>query len=323
MNRITKLIAALVIILISSCKVSYKEVQVLDPAQINIPAEIRSFAIINRLQPKEDESRFRAPKPVDPQELTISEFAAKCAKKVAEELIDSPRFNKVVFGGSEDKGKISSGSQLALGWDRVEDLCRKNRVAAVYSLESLEYNQIQLSEKINNTSDAVSKSFIISSHWRLYDPYRKRYFDESVFLDTVILDNKLFEKTITLTDSDSASIATARIIGKNHAARLTPYYFMVKRNYYKKGNEKLENAAEYVEKGEWLAAASIWKRMAYEEKDSTLASYASYNMAVAEEIIGRLPIALSWARKSNKLIPKNSTLKYINILNKRVLDLDK
>ncbi|MFC2118766.1 DUF6340 family protein [Bacteroidota bacterium] len=339
MKKSYLLIAILLTGFISGCKLTKVGVQVSDPAQIKIPGTINNMVVINRTIPEMKKVNKYAPTPkiTDPELLLKIETADSCVMAIVNGLKDTPRFKKIVIGESEIAGEETSGYKRMLEWEKVESICVKNKTLAILSLELFDYSELttktsnEKKTKIVNNEETqytvykAVRSLNIVSRLRTYDPIKSRCLDEIPFNDVFTWEsygNTEEEAISGLPDNRLAILEAGKKLGEKYAERITPFYLNVERNFYNKGSDELVKAATYAKNNEWNKAAGVWTNILRNGEDSLINSYASYNMAVWEEINGQPHIALSWARKSNKLVQRNSTLKYINILNKRVLQID-
>lgn len=324
MKNVLFLITIITLIFISSCKTSYVKVQVYDPPEIRIPSVNTGLVVVNSTNSVDNTENNSLEKDSLKifEQLLIKEASAKCIETIAKGLNNTPRFRKVIV----DTLKQQQSSNQPPNWYFIEEICLKNRVSGMLSLESLIPSITINTKEIENEMYEAKLSSILISRFRLYDPVNKGYFEELPFYDSLSWKNtgKSAEEAISgLPDKITAARQTGIHSGNKYSERMTPVFFETKRKLYIKGNDKLKEAANYVKENNWRKAAGIWVRLARDTENKLIASYASYNMAVSEEVFGRLNVALSWANKSNKQLPGNSTLKYINILNKRLMELDR
>ena len=93
---------------------------------------------------------------------------------------------------------------------------------------------------------------------------------------------------------NSILVDAARKIGRDFGNQLAPYWVKATRKIYHLGNEQMEQAYQLVKAGKWELAADQWYLLATSNNKKT-ASKASYNLILANEILGDLPAAIEWA----------------------------
>ncbi len=326
-----KLLPIIIIALIleTSCKTSYVNIQAFDPPQIKIPPGITGLAIANNTEVDNKENSIT--EPVDSskiiEELYIKEASEKIIEVLANGLDSTKRFRKAVVVPFNQKPFSNS----ATDWYKVEELCLKNRVSGLFSIESMKSSIVIKTKEINDSQKSDSSLYLakmtsnLVSKFRLYDPINKGYFEELPLYDSLIWQNSgmTTEEAIAgLPDKITAARETGIHSAKIYIEKMTPVYFDVKRKIYTSKNEKLKKAADYAKDNQWRLAAQSWIKLERESEDKQIASFSAYNLAVYQEVLGTVHGARTWANRSNKHLPKRSTLKYINVLNKRIMDLD-
>lgn len=107
--------------------------------------------------------------------------------------------------------------------------------------------------------------------------------------------------------------------GDNYGTRIAPYWVMVEREYFRKGSDKLKQAARYSKDGIWIKALEIWKEEAT-NSDPKIAGRANYNMAIACEREGNVELALVYAKKSRDQYGIAKAANYAKILEGRLKD---
>ncbi len=109
--------------------------------------------------------------------------------------------------------------------------------------------------------------------------------------------------------------------GRDFGKKNFPYWITVKRVYYTAGSADMKEASKLSEKGDWLGAAGIWKKIAASE-EKVLAAHASFNMALVSEINDNLSMALVWINQSWMLEKNDLSRRYGLILRKRIRSKD-
>lgn len=89
-------------------------------------------------------------------------------------------------------------------------------------------------------------------------------------------------------------------LGSRYAGSTEPSWQDHSRTYFATGNKTMRKAAKYAEKDNWLAAATLWRRLAENGKGKNTAR-ACYNMAIAAEKQGSLAATIDWLNKAKTL----------------------
>lgn len=117
-------------------------------------------------------------------------------------------------------------------------------------------------------------------------------------------------------------------LGEYFASRLIPSWLKVERFYYKSNNTSMLEAEKFALTNEWLKAAKIWNDNT-KSKNPRIAAKASFNMALACEMEGKLEPGIDWLVKSysglkrNNKIHKENCQRYANILALRKKEIEK
>lgn len=307
----------ILIALFSSCKTSSLQVQVLVPAQINIPQDINSLGLLNHSLPSKDD---RWSNIVEGFLTGESIFADKDASYATlngctNKLNNSPRFKSTVLSNENFRGTGTKQFPLPLEWSEVEMLCKKYNVDAIVALETFDSDMILRngSEVKNQTKDGKTVSVVefwsdlrirVNAGWRIYDYKNKRIIDQDVFTDEQGWRATGPSETAARSNLPSKRNCldnAGRFAGEMFAVRISPNWIWVGRYYYVKGDPQFKEAKRYVKLNDWKGAAKIWSRYT-NSIDPKIAGRACHNMALAAEMEGDLQSALEWATKAYKTL---------------------
>ncbi len=326
------------IVIFSSCKTSSLQVQVLVPAQINIPQDINSLGLLNHSLPSKDD---RWSNIVEGFLTGESIFADKDASYATlngctNKLNNSPRFKSLVLSNENFRGTGTKQFPLPLDWSEVEMLCKKYNVDAIVALETFDSDMMfrSGSEVKNQTKDGKTISVVefwsdlkirVNAGWRIYDYKNKKIIDQDVFTDEQGWHATGPSESAArgnLPSKRSCLDNAGRFAGEMFAVRISPNWIWVGRYYYVKGDPQFKEAKRYVKLNDWKGAAKIWSRYT-NSIDPKIAGRACHNMALAAEMEGDLQSALEWATKAYKTYNIKKDLAYINQLSYRISQQDK
>lgn len=125
-----------------------------------------------------------------------------------------------------------------------------------------------------------------------------------------------------------AVLKAAELSAINFVHFLVPHWIQVERLYYQSGQFELKQAEKFVEEGNWLEAAKIWKKN-IDNPNKNIAAKCTFNLGLACEIEGDIDAAIDWVVKSFHILENKNDVHsfhcrdYIQILAQRKLDFSK
>ncbi len=301
-------IGSLLILLIAalslgSCSTSSAAMKVLRPAAFTVPENIKTIGLVNRSIPRKNFGNMLEGM-VTGEGLFMDRHAARNSiNGVIHQLNDSPRF-KAIATNVELKGDgIGRNFGNPLPISEVKSICMTHQVDALLVLEAFDSDRQELVE-LENAGDGqqfVARQITdVQIGWRLYDPKEALLIDEFMTYNRhewsdAAESNDLAEKLFPAGGGELNQACYDA--GRAYAARISPTYTYVRRNYYRKakGNKSMKAAAKLAQKGRWDKAAEIWSALS-KNSEPKIAGKAAYNMAVVNEINGDIPVAYDWAK---------------------------
>lgn len=330
------LLAVIPALLLSNC-MSSVSVQVMRPADITLPEHINKIAVINRsLSDKDNKLLNVVEGALTGEGLFMDRFGSEeCLGGLSDVLVESPRFDVIKPVNVELKGTGTSAFPKPLSWDEVTRICAENNADALALLEAFDSDsdidvEMEKSESkdkagnvIVNIEHLADMKMKVTSGWRIYDPKTKVIIDEHKASDYQSFNamGKTEEEAIShLTPKRDAVNRTGYYAGKQYGYRIAPMWIRVSRSFYAKGSDGMKTAARKAHTNNWDGAAEIWKGLAERSNVEKLKGRASYNMALASEINGKMDIALMWARKSYEDYGNKRARSYVRTLEQRKAD---
>lgn len=306
------------LVILSSCSIQKLTVDVYVPPGIELPPDVRSILVTSRYVPATGEYeavQWGYFESVDSAKWELSRYYAQSfadALDSTDRYISKTDFDLRMLRNNND----TLPEQLPwLGVIDIADRTRAKGLAILQGFDLLE-GDIRIKENQDKSFTAL-KDITVKSAWRLSQPERRRMLDEKVYNYTKEFRSSglsAAEAESSLPDSKVMLREACKWAAEQYAALLTPGVESVDRYYYREGHEKLVEAHEAIEEGNWGSAESKWKFLAYRADDDEVKAMASYNMALFCEKDGRLNQALGFARKANKLMPHKRHLDLINDL---------
>lgn len=320
---------------VAGCATQSVYMDVLVPAQINVPQEVKSLAVMNRSLPSKDNLAMNILEGFITGESIFGdrESSDHCVKGFTAKINDGPRFKAVLIEGHNYKGTGTREWPIPLTWLQVQGLCQQYGVDAIVVLETFDTNTglrkwEETKKRRKDGRDIVYKEYnnelVVNAYsgWRIYFPQTKRIIDQNSYMD-----EKFWRTKGETPDASARKLPNKRralneggaFSGFQYAVRISPSWVKVQRQYYVKGHKYFETAKPMVKRSNWEQAVSFWKPLT-ENPDDKIAGRACYNMALAAEMDGNLSLALEWAERAWKKHGEKKARAYINILNTRIID---
>ena len=328
----------MLVVLFSAC-MSTTYVQVLEPAQLDMEERIKTLVLVNRTQPQSKVGNILEGIVTGEgigQDRSGTQQALAGLNRL---LIESPRFEakltNIVLQGSGSGFNFP----VPLIWQEVENICRSYNAEALIALETYDTDsKITGGTKEVTRKDKNGKIFKEIVHtanqrvrikmgFRIYDPVRKSIIDEFHITEEMEWDADGPSEADARSNLISKRAAIDRVsssAGANYGHRIAPMWINVQRHFYKKskGDERMEEANRKASVGDWNGAAAIWKEVT-QNADEKTAGRAAYNMALANEVMGKLELAKDWAIQSYTKYGNKKAKQYANILESRILDQER
>jgi hypothetical protein len=309
------------------------------PAEIDIPTDIRSVAIIDRTAP-ENKWLNIIEGGITGEGIGQDKVASQITLDgVSSILQNSDRYHAVrtneVIIGSE------SGSTFPdpLSWEVVEQITKEYEADVVLSLETFDSDFIvtdgtRVVEKKNADGMMIHLPEFyargvasVKLGFRLYNPSERSILDQYHFTDNMDWEasgNSVYDAVHHLIGKDAAIKDVSYNAGRAYAQRITPAWYRVTRIYYKKAkkNPDLEEGARWMEANNWdNAIVSLEK--ALERGDQKSRGMAAHNLAVVYEILKNLENARDWAQKAWAQYENKDSKDYAYQLNLRMQDRER
>ncbi len=322
---------------LSACSPSVG-IQVLQPAQMAIPDHINTIAVIDRSKPSSGWASAALNLLNDNDLFQDKNGRVKAVQGLTTTLSQTPRF-AVKSTAVELNGSETGTSMLApLDWRDIERICQDYNSDAVAAIEMFEpRNDISMSKgevtekkdgkEVKRIEFTANRTMNLRFGWRLYDPKNRLILDEYVIAKNASHSGKGASESSArsnLKSSTSCIEDLALQAGTEYGKRIAPTWLTVHRDYFNSGEgafkEPMKQAQRYVESAQWLKAEEIWNSIANQTADKKSAGKATYNLALANEALGKLETALDFANKAYGDYGVSEAKDYINILKQRISD---
>lgn len=308
--------------LFQSCQ-PYKAIQIetIIPAAIDFPGNFNKIVFINLASDiNHDEKTDTLLYKIITEEMSLG-FMDAIHLSVG---VDSTNF--LYVKGFPEKEKLYKSDTIS--WPYFEKISGNSNADIFIVLDSLnlsmtsdiytEYNYVP-------TEYYKYRELAVNVYWSIFDLVEKRRLDRYYYNDTLLWDVHAYSKVEAekkMPSIERSIRETSYFAAADYAKRIFPGWQSEYRYYFHLGNKDFETAAQYVENNGWEKAIEIWTNYV-DDIDKEIASRASFNMALANEMTGKLDLAIKWAEKSNSIKNKSRTRYYISLLKRRQEDLNK
>lgn len=305
--RITAILLLLTIL--SSCTGSLN-LQVLRPADITVPKDVLTLALVNRYKPERDQQFLNV------LEGVLSGEGIRNDRKGAEASLNSlsmnlnnaPRF-KTVMPPMELKGSGLGMFPAPLTPEEVRGICDIYKANALVTIEAfdsdskVEWSSYQKKVRRNNVDvmvpmQAAKVNLHVKVGWRMYHAF-----------DGAIIDEYMMDQWLTFTgEGETQALALNNVprrdqmvqqmgaaVGEAYSMRISPAYIWVTRQWFTKakGNRAMKTAKDYMLADTWDKAREHYLKAA-QDPNPKVQGRALYNLALLAEVDGDLERAITY-----------------------------
>lgn len=309
------------------------------PAEITFPSYVNSLLLVDRT--KFESNAVNIIEGVLTGEMPGADKAAaqEALGAMQQTLMQSPRF-KVIRAAEVLKGNsVTQAFPDALAWNVIEGLCAQYNTEAVVALEIFDSNFIvtkgQRMKKQQVEQNGVKKEIEVPEYYaeglasvkigiRLYDPKAKSIVDQQLFTKTKTwqaVGNSILDAVAKLVQKTQATQEVGRMAGSDYAYKIAPMPIRISRQYYSKGkkSEQVAAGARRAEVNDWQGALTTWQN-AMNGASGKDAARLSYNIAVANEVLGNTEEAKKWASRSYVDYGNKEAKSYLYMIENRLRD---
>lgn len=332
-------ISAIVIVLfIVSCKTTSVYIEVLKPAEINIPGKHEKITVINRSLPGKGSKGGNFVEGLFTGEGVHQDRNASdnCINNFTITVNEAPKYLAIMGDVFDVRGTGTKEWPLPLDWDTVSKITDYYKTDLLIVLETFDSDTRYFShvEKHTKTVDGekitVNKyteglEVFIDAGWRIYDPAKKSILDQNTFRDAKLWqytdENQTTAKNRIPSKRD-AVIQAGAFAGFRYAQRISPVWVTESRTIFRTRNSEMKQATKYVRKNNWNDASQIWNKLKTSQ-DNKIAAYALHNLALFNEFNDNVDLALKYAKEAYDKFNNDHTARYINILTGRQAEINR
>lgn len=333
MIKFLKLLAVLFVLSAWSCTRNV-HVSVMKPAPVTVAQHIKKLAIINRTLPENEKINIVEGILTGETPGQDKQGAVEAVGGLNQTLVNSPRFASVLTS-IKLKGSGSGGVfPDPMSWGEISKICQENSADAIISLETYDSdfiitNATKLVDKKREDGTVYKQTVYLAKGvatvkfgFRLYDPVNKSIIDQFTFTHVMNWSTSganPVEAAAKLIGRNSAINAVSYEGGRMYANRISPSWYRVTREFYKKakGAPEIKVGRRRADVNDWAGAEEMWTKAANTRNGKT-AGKAAYNVAIAREVFGDLEGAKAWAQKAYADYGVKKAVDYVKVINHRL-----
>lgn len=328
----------IVITALSSACGATMRLQVLQPALVDTPANVRTIAVVDRSRAGSTGEKVLGALEsiVTGEGIAADNFGrSRAVTGAVDGLRASPRFDGVM-PYTPPKEMETSLRDRELSWETATRICREAGCQAIIALETFDSNSdLDVTTRMERRKDAngneverpvfdARRRTTVRTTWRYYDVVNRQVLDSVRDYDTIH----------TFTESDPARDRAVSLLppqrdgvgfvgdmaGRAYARRIAPTYVWVDRSYYTHGDDLLKLGKRHARAGDWDGAAQHWDALYRQAAKPRHRGRAAYNLALASEVRGDLQVASEWATEAAILLGNGKSRTYQAVLSRRRAD---
>lgn len=340
MNRLSYYLASFILIIgFSSCRTRQVSFNVMRPADINLPANVRTLVLVDRTQ--FDRQGWNIVEGIFTGELPGEDRAAAqyTLSRFGQILSNSPRFETKVASSVLSGNSLTSAFPPPLPWKVAEDVCGAYGADALAAIELFDSDFILTNGsrmvKRTVTENGVKKEIQVPEFWaegmanlkigfKIYDVRNRAIIDQQLFNRTNTwrtTGNNLAQAMAKMIAKAEATRYLAGLAGEAYAYKIAPLPIRVSRSFYSRARHTAAVAAgaRQASVNDWEGALSTWQSAlpTRERKDG---GKLCQNMAVGYEVLGNLEAAKEWAQKGFVEYGNRRSRDYVQTIENRLWD---
>jgi hypothetical protein len=324
-KRAILLFCILIGVNMTSCIVTYDarttQIEIMKPAIISIPENIKTVALINGIS----KSRFSQPFTYNNLSYTTKtdttikyrDLSNTCIDALAMELKKEGYFSNVM--NFRDSFNIINPSNKRV-FD-PEKLFEETKSDLCIFLNDLNFDILEARNFETSANFASLSWTMVYKKDTLSYTYKQG--DTLSFAPTDFPADLAENMKIKIAANNSSIF-----MGQSFCAKIIPTWTPVERMYYTTDNKDMREAEKFALNSDWLKAAEIWNKQTKSQNLLTVAE-ATYNMALACEMEGKLDAAIDWLVRSSTILQKRNEIhkmncqQYIALLTQRKKEIEK
>lgn len=303
-------------LLLSSCAgIKYLTVETREPAQVTLPANVRSIIVVNNTveQPKDvGHSVQRVGRSETSRTSASSDSIAIFYTEALSQFLEEEKFfDKVLYYGEPLRTDADFFQERPIDPASMNEIRNKTGVDAILSLDKL-IMQTDMRELYQQQGYVYgSMSGKVHSIIRVYLPTMEgripavRYTDSLHWEGFNIQDGRAYAE-LMLPSREEAMKQLAVHAAEKMTYVFSPHWVMQDRWYYTLSSSLTREAEAFAGKSQWNDAIGKWQAYYNTQKNDNNKAKVAHNIAMSYEMLGDMEKAYEWATIANDLFVKST-----------------
>ena len=317
------LVLSAIFIICSSADITFK---VLSPANVDIPPQINTIAIIDRSVP-DDETVNIIEAGLTMEGIGQDKLGTQTTLNGLNDMLKNSvkftviRTNVAMIG----QDLLTAAFPDPIPWSEIEKICNEYQADAIIALEKYDSDFIPTAGNIGEGGTGFSVRGVASVNigFRMYDLANKSIIDEHLFTHTINWDaggETILDAVNVMMQKNNAIREVSYDAGFVYGKRISPSWYYITRHYYRHGknDQDLEEGARMMEANDWDSAIEALNRALENGRHRKVKGRAAHNLAVVYEILDDLPKAREYAQMAWGKYKTKESKDYGYILNERI-----
>ncbi|WP_139224129.1 DUF6340 family protein [Proteiniphilum acetatigenes] len=307
----SSLIIFLLALLMSSCAgIKYLTVETREPAQVNLPSNVLSIAIVNNVVQQPDEVGHDSipigHTQAERTKVSSDSVAVFYTEALAQFLDEEDYFQRVMYYNEPLRNDNDFFREKPVDPETMHRIRRETGADAIISLDKLiveTKKRDHFRQQGYTYTDMTGK---IHSVLRVYMPTMEGKIPAVQYTDSIrwegfdIQDGRAYADIMLPSRKEAI-----KILAVNAAEKMTyvfaPHWEMQDRWYYTLPNSLMREGEAYAKGSQWSNAIEKWEAFYNNSSKKTDKAKAASNIALAYEMMDDMGRALEWATLSNNL----------------------
>ena len=321
-------------LVLTGCNTTYYYSEFIQPSEVYVPSKIYAVGVLNRGASSQMATTiYTDGVPFEYIKGIPKKASAKTIEALKKDLEGLGRFKIVDIPWERELRDQRKFLEDPLSAKEIDSLCENYKVAGIIALEGVDLtirtdgdvnvvtvnDEMGMPMRVPEFSSRQEASF--TAAWRFYDGYSLSA------IDTYQETYQRFFNRVAYNPDDAARvdaddmqlIDVVREASYDYYKRVSPHWVDGFRLYYKGGTAEMYTISENLQyTGNWEQAAAGWLKLTTHD-DYKIRQFATFNMAVASEMMGRPKVAKEWLLKSIEIKSTKNTEKYLETLNRQIV----
>lgn len=306
-------------LILSSCAgIKYLSIETREPAQVTLPANIRSVIIVNNtvVQPEDVGHSIKhfGEKEIKKMKVSLDSVAIYYTEALSQFLEEEKHFDRVLYYGEPLRTDNDFFQEQPIDPVSMNEIRNKTGVDAIISLDKLllQFDISELYKEEGYTFKIIDGK--IHSILRVYLPTMDGKIPAVRYTDSLTWEGWNIQDKDSRATSDLILPLQKDIMKELavHAAEkmtsvFSPHWIMQDRWYYTSSSSLARQAETFSKNSHWIEAINKWKEYYDKQRNDENKAKAAHNIAFANEMLGDMDKAYEWATIAYEHFVKSTT----------------